>query len=324
MHTALLSIVLLALAGSMTTPKVGRRIEVGRAGESFQVLGDSSFNAKVARPAYLKRHPKVLFDEAHNNSHTSFGSYKPFSDLITSDGYRVVPGTSTFSKKLLGGYDLLVIVNAAGPPGHRDSSPFTEAECNAVRDWVSAGGALLLISDHAPFSAAMAELSKRFEVSLTNGYTIDPVHHNKDSGDQTELVFTREDGLLGEHPITQGRDAAERINRIITFSGTSLKGPSGGVAFLKLAGSALDVLPPDRKPASPGEQSADHKTVSAAGRAQAIALEVGKGRVVVLGEAAMLTAQVASGGFRFGMNTSGFDNRQLALNIAHWLSGLLK
>jgi hypothetical protein len=44
---------------------------------------------------------------------------------------------------------------------------------------------------------------------------------------------------------------------------------------------------------------------------------------VVLGEAAMLTAQVAPKGFRFGMNVSGTDNRQLALNIMHWLSGLI-
>jgi 2-polyprenyl-6-methoxyphenol hydroxylase-like FAD-dependent oxidoreductase len=68
----------------------------------------------------------------------------------------------------------------------------------------------------------------------------------------------------------------------------------------------------------------EHKQVSAAGRAQGIALQFGKGRIVVLGEAAMLTAQIAGKGFPFGMNTPGVDNRQLALNIMHWLSGLLK
>jgi hypothetical protein len=50
--------------------------------------------------------------------------------------------------------------------------------------------------------------------------------------------------------------------------------------------------------------------------------------VVVLGEAAMLSAQVIvrpGGGeaFRMGMNRAGIDNRQLALNIMHWLSGAL-
>ena len=62
------------------------------------------------------------------------------------------------------------------------------------------------------------------------------------------------------------------------------------------------------------------KMVSATGRAQAIALPFGKGRVVVFGEAAMLTAQERN----FGMNYPGTDDRQLVLNVMHWLSDLLK
>jgi hypothetical protein len=51
----------------------------------------------------------------------------------------------------------------------------------------------------------------------------------------------------------------------------------------------------------------------------------GKGRVIVLGEAAMLSAQLAGPNkMAFGMNRPGIDNRQLALNIVHWLSGALK
>jgi hypothetical protein len=61
---------------------------------------------------------------------------------------------------------------------------------------------------------------------------------------------------------------------------------------------------------------------SAAGRAQGVALELGKGRVVVLAEAAMMTAQVGQDGHPFGMNVPGNDDRQLAVNILHWLSRL--
>jgi hypothetical protein len=50
------------------------------------------------------------------------------------------------------------------------------------------------------------------------------------------------------------------------------------------------------------------------------------GRVVVLGEAAMLSAQVArlpdGSEIKMGMNVAGNDNRQFALNVLHWLSGL--
>jgi hypothetical protein len=65
---------------------------------------------------------------------------------------------------------------------------------------------------------------------------------------------------------------------------------------------------------------------SVGGRAQAVALKFGSGRVIVLGEAALLTAQIArvdGTEMRFGMNASGNDDRQFALNLVHWLSGIL-
>ena len=48
------------------------------------------------------------------------------------------------------------------------------------------------------------------------------------------------------------------------------------------------------------------------------ALELGKGRVVALAEAAMITAQ-EDGGRRIGMNAPGNDNRRFLLNILSWL-----
>jgi len=60
---------------------------------------------------------------------------------------------------------------------------------------------------------------------------------------------------------------------------------------------------------------------------------MGRGRIVVLGEAAMLSAQVlmrpgADGVsrpvFRMGMNRDDIDNQQFALNVLHWLSGILE
>jgi hypothetical protein len=61
------------------------------------------------------------------------------------------------------------------------------------------------------------------------------------------------------------------------------------------------------------------------GRAQGVAVEIGKGRVVVLGEAAMLSAQVtgADGRGRMGMNVPGNQDKQFALNVLHWLTRLL-
>jgi len=272
---------------------------------------DPNFDARVARPAYADTHPRVLFDEAHHNFHTTSGRYKPFAEVVRNDGYTVTPNDDPFTRERLAGGDVLIIANALGAggmgqPGAADSA-FTDAECDAVRDWVRGGGSLLLITDHAPFGSAAEPLAGRFGVAMSKGYTSDPANSQ---GDETSLVFTRTNKLLDDHAITAGRDGRERVNRVRTFTGQSLKGPAGSVAFLKLADTATD-------------QGDDGTPVSAAGRAQGLAFAFGKGRVVVLGEAAELSAQLI-GTERFGMNVPGLDNRQMALNIMHWLSGLLE
>ncbi|HEX8492470.1 MAG TPA: hypothetical protein VF658_06485 [Pyrinomonadaceae bacterium] len=142
-----------------------------------QQQADQTFDAKVSRPAYTSTHPKVLFDEAHNNFHTMSGRYKPFADLITNDGCQVVPNKEKFERRTLEGYDVLEF----GTPQ-------------------------------------------------------------------------------------------------------------------------------------------EARTIPAAGRAQAVVMPFGKGRVAVFGEAAMRSAQNRN----FGMNYQGTDNRQLVLNVMHWLTGLLR
>jgi hypothetical protein len=275
---------------------------------------DPDFNTKVARPAYAgaARRPRVLFDEAHHNFHTATGRYKPFAELITNDGYQVIPNREKFTREVLRKGDILVIANALGAEGMGQpgaSNPaFTDAECDAVRDWIRSGGALLFITDHAPMGSAAECLAKRFGVDMSKGATSDPVNSE---GGATFLVFSRQNHLLGDHPITRGRDDSEQVKRIQTFTGTSLKGPAGSVPILKLADTAVDHSFDDGNPAS------------AAGRSQGLALTLGQGRVVVMGEAAELSAQVIGAGEKFGMNVPGIDNRQMALNILHWLSGLL-
>src|SRR5690349_11870666 len=98
-----------------------------------QQVADPNFQPKVARPTFIKKHPKVLFDEAHHNFHTAGGRYKPFSQLITSDGYQIISNKDKFSKALLQAYDILVIANALGE--ERGLSAFTDDECDAVRNW---------------------------------------------------------------------------------------------------------------------------------------------------------------------------------------------
>src|SRR5215213_588311 len=120
-----------------------------------QQMADPEFDTSVDSPAYKKDGPRVMFDEAHHNLHTSDGRYKPFVDLLLNDGYNVVRNRQSFVKTRLSGFKILVIANALGAEEDDDegaaNSAFTDEEINAVADWVKSGGALLLIADHAPF-----------------------------------------------------------------------------------------------------------------------------------------------------------------------------
>jgi hypothetical protein len=281
-----------------------------------QQMADPEFNASVDNPAYSRGGPRVLFDEAHNNFDTTSGHYKPFVDLIVNDGYRVVRNRQPFTSKVLDSFKVLLIANALGAEDTdddgADNSAFTDEECKAVHDWVRGGGSLLLIADHTPFGGAAELLAKQFGVEMSKGFTDDAA--NSPAENSSFIIYSRDNKLLADHPITEGRGGAERINRVMSFTGQSLKGPSDSVSVLKLSDTAKDR--PDRDAIS---------FVSAAGRAQAIAFKFGKGRVLVQGSAAMLSAQIAGPEkFQIGMNVPGNDNRQYALNLMHWLSGLLR
>jgi hypothetical protein len=283
-----------------------------------QQIVDPEFKAIVEQPAFTKNFPRVLFDEGHNNTLTRMGRYKPFADLIVMDGYQVVVGRKVFNKEMLDTFKILVIANPLGAEDADDAGAeqpaYADNECDAVREWVKAGGSLLLIADHAPFSTAAEIMAKRFGVEMSKGVTRDPASQGKDILSLDWILFSRENKLLLENPITEGRTDAEKINRVLSFGGQSLKGPEGSWTFMKLSDSATELAP-----------APNDKEVSAAGRAQGLSLKFGKGRVVVLSEPGVLSAQV-TGRERtpMGINSPGTDNKQLALNMMHWLSGLLK
>jgi hypothetical protein len=285
-----------------------------------QHLADPDFKAQVEQPAYEKNSPRLMFDEAHNNFHTSTSRYKPFANLIMSDGYRLVINRQPFTRKTLDSFKLLVIVNALGDDideADAEKPAFTDEECSAVHDWVRSGGALLLIADPGAFAKSGANLAKQFGVEMSGNVTKDP-SNSAEEFRPNMILYSNDNHLLLEHPITTGRNTQEKLGRVVVFSGQSLKGPQDSVGFLKLADSARDV--------NHGKDGTEPATDSARGTTQGLALKVGNGRLVVLGEADMLSALLGDPPERepIGMNYPGIDNKQLALNVIHWLSGLLK
>jgi hypothetical protein len=305
-----------------------------------QQMADPKFQSSVERPAYPQTHPTVVIDEAHSNFHTADGRYKPFADLLRSDGYQVLRGTKKFQKEALKGVRILIISNASASDATDEASgpAFTDEECDVLRDWVRAGGSLLLIADHTPYGSAAENLGKRFNVDMGKGFVFDFANSE---GVPLVTVFSRENGLLGMHALLQGRNPSEEVKRIVAFTGQSLNVPQGATALMKLSPTAYEspsgqelqaALPTD----SQGKIIQKDENIKAhsrpvAGRAQGIAMKFGKGRLVIMGEAAMFSAQIIiykegdkQQELKMGMNVPGNDDRQFALNVLHWLSGLLK
>ena len=214
---------------------------------------------------------------------------------------------------------VLVIANALAKVNENTNnwrlpnpSAFADDEIVVIREWVRAGGSLLLIADHMPFGGAAEKLAIEFGVVFTNGFATDS------SGATGPIRFRRRDGSLGRHRIMNGRSARERIDSVTSFTGQAFRITTGGAVPLMTlhAGSTLLL------PIVAWQFSDSTPRIRADWMLQGAALQFGRGRVVVLGEAAMLSAQVA-GPQRtpMGMNAPvAPQNAQFALNIVHWLS----
>jgi hypothetical protein len=281
---------------------------------------DHGWDIVLTSITYRENHPRVVIDRAHHNAHTARGRYRPFAEMLRMDGCKVKNGVHRFSAGSLKKTDLLVIVNAAGAAhpslvginlplpqhGEREDDAFSAAEIEAVRTWVENGGSLLLIADHSPYGAASAALAQAFGVHMHQGFTEIP----NEKSDPME--FSRANRRLPDHAIISGGDSTSSVNVVYTFTGQSLDGPAHATTLLALPAHAIEYVPEHG-----GEGRVEMKEEKA-GSAQGLAFDYGKGRVVILGEAAMLTAQVYKDD-HFGMNTPGCDNQRFALNVVHWL-----
>jgi hypothetical protein len=270
---------------------------------------DPDFDVSVQHPAFnAASGPQIFFDIGHRNWHTPDGRYQPLTDLLQHDGYRVAGSGAIFSTASLAPVHLVVIANAMGPDGHEGRAAFTADEVSAIVEWVRQGGSLLLIADHAPFGYAARDLAAGFGVTMYAAFARDDQNHF--GWDNERLLFSRANGLLAACALTEGRNAGERVTTVVTFTGQSLSVPPGAIPVLRMGDDSYDWR-------SRSDRS------SARGHAQGIAMTFGKGRVVMLGEAALLSAQVDPLGIRMGMNKPGNDDKQFAVNIFHWLSGIL-
>jgi hypothetical protein len=283
-----------------------------------QQVPDTAFAPPVVSPAFAPgMGPVVLIDEGHHNFHTLGGRFSPFARLVARAGFPTRPHTGPFTRAGLDSARVLVISNALAERNEDAwylpiASAFDTSEVRVVERWVREGGSLLLAVDHIPFGGAAADLAAMFGVFLSNGFA-------QDANGNMNFMERRREGSLHSHPVTDGRGPGERVDSVMVYTGEAFR-TSAPVDTLLAMGPGSTLL----LPTVAWEFSPLTPQLRADGMLVAAALTHGRGRVVVFGEAAMLTAQLA-GPQRIpvGMNAAeAVDNSRLVLNTVRWLAGV--
>jgi hypothetical protein len=189
-----------------------------------------------------------------------------------------------------------------------DDDGLITQEIETTLQWVENGGSLLLAADEAPIARGSTGLAARLGVRMRERLVVDVGHSE---GAPAHLVFSRENGLFGAHPIVDGFADAPPVNRVVTFGGQALEPPPGAAVLLRLSPSATEV-------AHAGDPTTTGHPV--AGLAQAIAFERGRGRVVVIGDTHLLTADAVAGGPPTGLAWAGTNNERFVRYVMRWLS----
>jgi len=284
-----------------------------------QQISDPAADLSVAAPAFAQgQGPRLMLDDGHHNFHTAQGRFAPFAEVMRNDGFVVESSGGPLTAARLAGVRVLVVSNALNPANDANwslptPSAFTPDEIATIRAWVEDGGSLLLIADHMPFAGAAQDLARAFGFEFHNGFA-----QRRPAGGQD--IFRLSDGALKADVVTRGRNAGETVSKVRTFTGSAFSLPPQARPIL--------VFPKGYRSLEPDvawEFSGSTPSRDIAGDAQGAVMILGKGRIAVFGEAAMFTAQLAGPKARpMGFNANGAEqNKQLMLNVMHWLAGEL-
>ncbi len=299
-----------------------------------QQINDPNFKFANPKPAFeAGQGPAVCLDEAHNNYHTAEGRYKGFADVVRGDGFAFRSNTEKFTAESLAKCSVMVIANPAGndnASGQTWAYPhppaFTREETDAIFQWIRGGGNLLLIADHSPYAGSVSGLATMLGAIYADGYAAIPRTGSAPSDGPRPDIFSVANGLLKPHTILQGRGADETVDTVGTFTGSAFQVsgeytpilvlPPGTNIVVRWVMNFEENAPPNR----------EWPRIPVGGWLQGAARTLGKGRVVLLGEAGMCSAQLAGPNNPFmGMNhPQAPKNAQFCLNTVRWLARVLE
>lgn len=163
-----------------------------------------------------------------------------------------------------------------------------------------------------PMAGAAEDFAREFGFEFTNGFLFDTINKGP-------AYFNLKERSLTESIITKGRNSKESVEQIVTFTGQAFKLPNDAAPILTFNKNFVNMLP------NKAWDFSDKTTkFNVEGWPQGAYKKYGKGKVVVFGEAAMFSAQLAGAKKKMGMNNKvAPENYQLLLNIIHWLDGVI-
>lgn len=287
--------------------------------DSDSIYAPFLYDPEIPCPVYPEnKGPKIYVDEGHYNRHTygGLGGFVAFRKVLTKDGYQVIPFTNQFTATSLQNVRILVISCAQNEKNLEPRwfnpiySAFELSEIIVLKNWVDRGGSLFLIVDHHPFPGASEELAKKFGFILFNGHAGDTIRFPS--------FFHRANKTLNSNIITNGRDITEKIDSIITFSGSAMKCPDKASPIITFNDGWVQWIPDTAWNFNQIEPE------SISGLTQGAFMQSGKGKIVVFADANMFSAQDTNWGGKMGfIDPNAKYNYKLLLNIIHYLDGLL-
>ncbi|MGE0361778.1 MAG: hypothetical protein AB7H93_02540 [Vicinamibacterales bacterium] len=288
---------------------------------------DAVHEPRLDRPTFAAdQGPAVLVDNAHWNSATTARGLVGFAALLRADGYRVLPDGNATRAEMLADARIAVVANPLGLSGTLrglvanlglppltffDDEALWLQEMETVIQWVENGGALLVAVDEGPPARGVRGLTTRLGVQVSGGVVVDLGHSEPRAPDR--LVFSRENGLIGAHPIVDGAADRQALNRVVSVGGPALAGPPDATVLLRLSPSAVDV---------PRLGAAMTDGTPVPGLARAIAFSRGRGRVVVVADTSLVTALVDDDGQRYGLGADGSQGDRFVVGVMRWLARL--
>jgi hypothetical protein len=241
---------------------------------------------------------RVLFDEAHSEawtirpevaeamqpSHPADSSYAKAAGALAEAAFAIQPNTeSPLTSSVLAEYDVLVIAHPSAPDWERTTgtgSPmFDQAELDAIEEFVSAGGGLIVLgeTEQEKYGNNLNQLLERFGLHLEND-TVQDYEHNLSA---PSWVLAN----LGEGARGRGGDILTRVHAACLYRATTIGVQNGALVAAR-----------------------SHPTASTPDAPLIVATEHGRGRVVVLADSDL-----------FGDDClDELDHRTLWLNLCQW------